>query len=87
MSTSLEWQSFRLRLESLKETVAEEIRSYPPPIPACDAHYNYLLELRRILPQELARFDHAAKDGLLTIEDFIRRSPCKEAVSKLVPKS
>ncbi len=40
-----------------------------------------------MLPQELARLDHAAKDGLLTIEDFIRRSPCKEALSKLVPKN
>ncbi len=87
MNTELEWHSFRLRLEALKETVAEEIRSYPPPIPACDVQFNRLLELRRLLPQELARLDLAANDKLITIEEFIRSSPCEAALSASLPES
>ncbi len=87
MNTELEWHSFRLRLEALKDTVAEEIRSYPPPIPACDAQFNRLLELRRLLPQDLARLDRAANDKSITIEDFIRSSPCEAALSALLPES
>ena len=86
MSTELEWQSLRRRLEALSDSVAEEIRSYPPPIPACDAQFNRLLELRRVLPQELARLDLAAHDGSITIEDFIRASPCQGEVSVSLPE-
>ncbi len=83
MNTESEWRSLRLRLEALKETVAEELRSYPPPIPACDGQFNRLLELRRLLPRELARLDLAANDKSITIEDFIRSSPCEAALSAL----
>ncbi len=84
MNTELEWRSLRLRLEALKETVARELRSYPPPIPACDAQFNRLLELRRLLPRELARLDLAAKDKSITIEEFIGSSPCEAALSALL---
>ncbi len=83
MNNELEWRSLRLRLEALKETVAEELRSYPPPIPACDVQFDRLLELRRLLPRELARLDLAANDKSITIEDFIRSSPCEPALSAL----
>ncbi len=85
MNTESEWRSLRLRLEALKETVGEELRSYPPPVPACDGQFNRLLELRRLLPRELARLDLAANDESITIEDFIRSSPCEAALSALLP--
>ncbi len=84
MSTISEWQSFRLRIESLMESVADEIRTYPPPIPACDAQFNYLLELQRTLPQELKRLDLVANDDSMSIEDFVNSSPCQQALSALV---
>ena len=87
MNTELSWQSLRQRLEGLKRTVAEEIGRYPPPIPACDAEFNRLLELRQLLPRELARLDLAATDNSATIEDFIRASPCQSALSALLPDS
>ena len=86
MNTESEWRSLRLRLEALKETVAGELRSYPPPIPACDGQFNRLLELRRLLPRELARLDLAANDKSITIEDFIRSSPCEAALSASLPR-
>ncbi len=81
MTSESEWHALRLRLEALKDTVAEEIRSYPSPISACDARFNHLLELRRSLPRELARLDLAANDQSITTEDFIRASPCEAALS------
>ena len=81
-SSDQEWQSFRLRMESLVESVSEQIQNYPPPIPACDAQFNHLLELRQTLPQELARL--AARDNSMSIEDFVRSSPCRDALATLL---
>ncbi len=86
MNTESEWQSLRLRLEALKDTVAGELRSYPSPIPACDGQFNRLLELRRLLPRELTRLDLAANDKSITIEDFVRSSPCEAALSASLPR-
>ena len=83
MTKTDEWQSLRQRLESLQRTVASQIESYPQPIPACDEQFNYLLELRRLVPAELARFDGAAGDGAASAEDFMRTSPVREALEKL----
>jgi len=87
MNTKLEWHSLRLRLEALKETVAEEIRSYPLPIAACDTHFNRLLELRSLLPKDLARLNLAENDQSISIEDFIRSLPCEAALSEFLPES
>ena len=76
MSTELDWSDVRHRLQALMREVAEEIRAYPAPIPACDAQFNRLLELRRLLPEELARLDAAARDPSASVEAFVRASPC-----------
>jgi len=55
LSTELEWAALRRQLECLIQEVGEEIRAYPAPIPACDVQFNRLLELRRLLPAELAQ--------------------------------
>ncbi len=47
MADDSEWDVLRFRLTQLREAVAAEIRAYPPPIPACDAQYNHLLERRK----------------------------------------
>ncbi len=58
-----DWDALQARLERMQEAVAAEIRAYPPPIPACDAQYNHLLERREALSEALARLDAARKDG------------------------
>ncbi len=83
MASASDMLSFRLRIESLRNSVVGELKNYPPPIPACDAHYNHLLELRQLLGQELTRLDSAADQDACSIEDFIGKSPCKETLSKL----
>ena len=55
MSTKLDWSDVRRRLLALMREVGAEISAYPRPITACDAQFNHLLELRRMLPAELAR--------------------------------
>ena len=75
MSSSSEWRALRLGLEALAERVADEIRTYPRPITACDAQFNHLLELRRQLPHELDRLSSTAQDPVATVAQFIAASP------------
>lgn len=49
------WDRIRAHLEDRMRRVRDEIRSYPAPIPACDAQYNFLLEQREALTDELHR--------------------------------
>ena len=50
-------ERLRRRLEARRAEIAREIRGYPPPIPACDQHYNHLLEQRREVAAALRRLD------------------------------
>lgn len=56
----------RLRAELLarRERVLAEIRAHPPAVPACDAHFNYLLQQRDALGRELGRLDDILAAGL-----------------------
>ncbi len=78
MSTDPHWSDLRLRLQALMREVSEEIGTYPRPIAACDAQFNHLLDLRRRLPEELARLEAAAGDPSTSVEAFVRSSPCRE---------
>ncbi len=75
MMADSDWDALRARLERMQEAVAAEIRAYPPPIPACDAQYNHLLERRAALSAALARLDAARKDGSSTLESFLAGLP------------
>ncbi len=75
MTTVSDWEALRARLEQTQEAVAAEIRTYPPPIPACDAQYNHLLARRAALSEALARLDAACKDGAGTLENFLAGLP------------
>lgn len=46
MSSHAHWQQQKEALESERERVIEQIRSYPTPIPACDEQFNWLLAER-----------------------------------------
>jgi hypothetical protein len=84
VSIGTEWQSLRQRLEALSRSVADEIRAYPRPITACDAQFNHLLELRRLLPQELQRLEAtagAAPDA--SVAAFLDASPCAAALLEM----
>jgi hypothetical protein len=80
MSTAGEWIALRNALESLRHSVGEEIRAYPAPIPACDAQFNRLLELRRLLPDEIERVAAASVGAAASVEAFLRESPCAAEV-------
>lgn len=85
MSNDEPWASLRRELQTLIQAVADELRAYPPPIPACDAQFNHLLELRRLLPQELKRLDTVAGDPGMSVSEFIRSSPCQASLAALAP--
>ncbi len=75
MTSPSDWDALRARLEQTQEAVAAEIRTYPPPIPACDAQFDHLLERREALSEALARLDAARKDGAGTVESFLAGLP------------
>lgn len=54
------WQRIRAHLESERDRLSWEIREYPTPIPRCDAQFNYLLEQRERIAQQLQRIDALA---------------------------
>jgi hypothetical protein len=58
---SLESACIELRayLDRLRRSIDEEIRSYPTPIPRCDAQFNYLYEQRSRLSLALERINAA----------------------------
>lgn len=58
------WQVIREQLEAKQNHIYEEIANYPPPIPACDQHFNYLLEQRTGIAQELRRQKALAEESL-----------------------
>ncbi len=75
MSADSDWDALRARLERMQEAVAAEINAYPPPIPACDAQFDHLLERREALSEALARLDAARKDGSSTLQDILASTP------------
>ncbi|MDP6341934.1 MAG: hypothetical protein QF578_00615 [Alphaproteobacteria bacterium] len=87
MTGAAEWRTLRQALEQLSASVTEQIGSYPGPITACDAQFNHLLDLRRLLPSEIDRLDRAAEGDSESIEAFLRASPCAGDLTKLLPRS
>ena len=75
MKPDSDWDALQARLERMREAVAAEIRTYPAPIPACDAQFDHLLERREALSGALARLDAARKDGSRTLESFVAGLP------------
>jgi hypothetical protein len=61
-------------LRGLRKRLAEEIRSYPTPIPRCDAQFNHLYEQQGRLARDLERFsaDGPAREW---VERFVASAP------------
>jgi len=74
------WKRISTHLETARHRLYEEIRNYPRPIPACDQHFNYLLEERARITRELDRMHEAVRESLSRsdpvgpIEEFINSS-------------
>ena len=71
------WNRIREHLQNERHRIYQEIKNYPPPIPACDAQFNYLLEERARIGVELARIEAIVKGSITweehkkSIEEFI----------------
>ena len=69
------WQAVKRDLEGRLYEISRQIRTYPAPIPACDAQFNPLMEQRRLLTRERARLLAVRGNGQVSVEEFLRRSP------------
>lgn len=66
------WRKIGARLEQERERINREIKSTPPPIPACDAQFNHLLEQRARICEELDRMRQAANESIAPRESIER---------------
>ena len=86
-------KAIRDHLADRKQLIDEEIRSYPTPIPHCDAQFNYLYEQRTRLFEELTRMDMLAEKSLARgdymelIEEFISSVPYIDAEAEQTIRS
>lgn len=70
----------RAELLARRARVLAEIRAHPPAIPACDAHFNHLLQQRDALGRELGRLqdilsaDLDAETRAQRLADLVRDS-------------
>ena len=63
-STGAAWEALRDQLKTRQARIVETIRDYPPPITACDAQFDHLLEQRDGIFRELKRLEQSRqKDG------------------------
>jgi hypothetical protein len=68
-------------LKGQRDRICDEICAYPTPIPACDVHFNRLLEERTGIFEALRQLDGLSEDGR-SIADFIRTSPAIDVAHK-----
>ncbi|MCX6050715.1 MAG: hypothetical protein NT075_36965 [Chloroflexi bacterium] len=92
------WQRIRQHLEAEKLQIYQEIRQYPPPIPACDVQFNSLLTERVTILQELGQVEGILKqslpasDPIRLLDEFVRAShymtsELEESIRQLLTKS
>lgn len=84
------WHEIHNHLLSSKAFVDDEIGRYPAPIAACDQQFNYLLEKRRLILDELKQLDKIASptiaeagDPAAVVVDFLQSSQCLDADTKM----
>lgn len=76
------WRRIEKHLEIKRGQIYEQIKSYPLPIPACDAQFNHLLGEREKLGRELRRMHEVANESLTRsdamelINEFVNSSSC-----------
>ena len=91
--TELSWivsayHNIRTDLENERRRVQQEIVTYPSPITACDQQFNYLLEERSRISQELTCLHEAFEEGqqsddpVKLLDEFVRSSGCLDDETK-----
>ena len=68
------WTAITYRLKERRKEITREIRSFPAPIPACDVHYNSLLEERRRITREFQKLDKLKLDDNVSVQDYLSES-------------
>jgi hypothetical protein len=81
------WQRIWDCLEAEKRRIQAEIRNYPHPIPACDQHFNSLLESRDKVLVEMDRAKAAQNERLAECDPvrllsaFLDTATCLDAAT------
>jgi hypothetical protein len=86
------WKEIKDHLERERDRVYEEIKSYRPPIPACDVQFNHLLEERAKIAQALSRLEALftegpGQDGVEGIDPILASSTLDEETKQRLRSS
>ncbi len=82
-------EKIRAHLELRRDQLCREIGDCPPPRPACDVHFNRLLEERSLVFQELTRLDALLGANLsrgqlaARLREFVSASPAIDEAAML----
>ena len=83
------WHEIHDNLQTCKVLINDEIGRYPAPIAGCDQQFNYLLEKRRLILDELKQLSITEPASLKTndpaaaIVDFLQASQCIAMETKM----
>jgi hypothetical protein len=75
------WDEAKQALQGRRAELDALIGAYPPPITACDAQFNHLLEQRREIGHELARLEAGMVRGE-PFDAFLKSSHVLTATGK-----
>lgn len=78
-SAAAMWRQVQDHLAQEKQRIFDEILNYPPPIPACDVQFNFLLAQRAEMMQELQRLREISGGEVDSLRDFIQTCPFLDA--------
>lgn len=81
------WQAIKRSLEAKRDEVYAEIYSYRPPIPACDVQFNFLIEVRARVAQELSHLQSLGKQNLPAAELLSQLDEFLEASTALTEEA
>ena len=68
------WQVLYRQLQRRRDEIIHEIRTYPPPIPACDVQFNYLLEQRTNVLREIKALERIDVEDSSALQGFVSAS-------------
>jgi len=77
----------RRLLERTRQTLDDEIRHYPTPIPRCDAQFNHLYEQRSRLARVLDTAADTNDQALSFVREFVASTPFTDSESERALRS
>jgi len=74
LASSGQWDALQDQLQRVKLKILTEIQHYPTPIPHCDQQFNWLLDQRNEVSEELQRLEDLRERERAALAAFVQGS-------------